>query len=160
MIHGATADAIAARRALRDCYVALKELEQAVTTTELRLRWVTAVTLLRVVGHVLKKVDGERSTYLSSAINTVWNIVMNEKGNEIFLDFIERERNTILKEYDTAERHVHVIYKTDEQLLGILVGARIMKPVDAVRNAISWWEKLLRDVEDQAQFLRISDHKQ
>lgn len=157
---GAAADAIAARRVLRDCHAALNELRLAAEGTEWRLRWVAVITLLRVVGHVLKKVDGERSPYLASAIDANWaKVTAPGGGNEIFHDFIERERNTILKEYDTSERLVAPVNAKSGPALGILVGTQIMKPLDALRDAITWWERLLVRVETEAQALRVRDRR-
>ena len=46
------------RQVLADCESALSDLRQA-SQTELRRRRATAVALLKAVGHVLDKVDGE-----------------------------------------------------------------------------------------------------
>lgn len=155
---GATADAIAARRVLRDCHFAMQELRVAAEGREWRLRWVAVITLLRVVGHVLGKVDSERSSYLADAIQSHWaRVKAAPSGHVIFHDFIERERNTILKEYDTSERIVASI--DGGQQFGLLIGAHIIEPLDAVRQAIGWWERLLTEIEEDAQRMRLDAKK-
>src|SRR5687768_12740911 len=90
----ARSDAIAARRVLRDVHIGLRELNTAQSDSEWRLRWVSIVTLLRSVGHVLDKVDGRRSTHLEQAVSEVWTeIKENRKDNRIYFQFIEMERN-------------------------------------------------------------------
>lgn len=155
---GATADTIAARRVLRDCHFALQELQAAAEGREWRLRWVTVITLLRAVGHVLGKVDGERSTYLAAAIKSHWTRVKAAPGGHvIFHDFIERERNTILKEYETSERLVASV--DGDRQFGLLIGTHIVKPLVAVRQAIGWWERLLTEIEEDAQRMRTAERK-
>lgn len=150
--------ALAARRVLRDCQLALRDLQSAEPGAAWRLRWVTAITLLRVVGHVLQKVDGERSLHLAQAIETVWAGVKQPRiGNEIFHDFIERERNTILKEYRPDHRAVAPLEAGDGGSLGMLIGSEIVPPTEAVQRAIRWWGRLLVSIENEAQRLRFAD---
>ena len=63
-----------------------------------RRRWVALVALLRAVGHVLEKVDGPvgcqaRRQAIASGYQAL-------KRTEIFNDFIESQRNSVLKEYE------------------------------------------------------------
>ncbi len=58
------------------------------------------VSLLRAVGHVLNKVDGASCPEMRAAVDEVWSEWKADKtANAIFFDFIEDERNSILKEY-------------------------------------------------------------
>lgn len=67
---------------------------------EWRMMWLSQVTLLRVIGHVLAKVDVEASTLHKLAINDMWAKWKVERlHNWIFWDFIEDERNNLLKAY-------------------------------------------------------------
>lgn len=49
----------AARRVLADCEAAVEMLENEHDEQRWRVLWIGAMALLRVVGHVLRKVDGE-----------------------------------------------------------------------------------------------------
>jgi hypothetical protein len=65
-----------------------------------RLHWVAAVALVRAVGHVLDKVDGTSPAVKSAARAAFTRWKSSAPEHEIFREFIERERNTILKEYE------------------------------------------------------------
>jgi hypothetical protein len=54
---------------LLDCEAALQDLRSGGTGLLWRTRWVAAVSLLRAVGDVLNKVDGERRPELRAAID-------------------------------------------------------------------------------------------
>jgi hypothetical protein len=110
-----------------------------------------------MVGHVLKKVDAERSPFLRDALDEEWALVQQGgPANEIFHDFIERERNSILKEYLLEETKVAPL---DDGIglesAGLHIGVRVIQPVDAVTEALSWWEKLLGRVEETAHRAQI-----
>ena len=65
------------------------------------------VSLLRAVGHVLNKVDGASCPEMRAAVDEVWSEWKADKtANAIFFDFIEDERNSILKEYRPAPARV------------------------------------------------------
>lgn len=156
---GAMTDAVAARRVLRDCHHAAKEFRDASSPLERRLRWFTALILLRAVGHVLDKVDGQRASYLHDAVIQRWKAVqIGSRADDIFHDFIERERNLLLKEYRSDER---VLEPRDDS--GgtdiLLVGAEVLTRSEALSRAIAWWERLLGDVETAAQTSRIRSAK-
>lgn len=146
----ARCDAIAARRVLRDCHHAVREFKSAVRPVEVRVRWLAALALLRSVGHVLDKVDGSRSTHLRAAINTRWvEVRSGTLHDQIFHDFIERERNMLLKEYRADDRLVQ--YRADNDVAdALLVGTEIMSRSDALTRALDWWERLLHDIETSA----------
>jgi len=75
-------------------------------------------------------------------------------GHVIFHDFIDRERNSILKEYATNDR---IVASADgSRRLGLLIGTQIIEPLDAVRQAIGWWERLLQEIEADAQKARMA----
>jgi hypothetical protein len=59
-----------------------------------------ALTLLRTVGHVLEKVDGARGATYRKAVGSALEAM--ESRSEIachFWEFVEQERNNVLKEY-------------------------------------------------------------
>lgn len=92
----------AARQVLADCRGALDELVDGVQGPTWRRRWIIAVVLLRTVGYVLEKVDGARSNKHKAEISRWWANLKSTKPNPaIFWLFIEEERNTIVKEYQT-----------------------------------------------------------
>ncbi len=87
-----------AREVLEDCVAALNMLEEEEDLRKWRIVWAGSVALVRAVGHVLDKVDGEDPILkrVAGEFFARW-----KKGGEhrIFLDFVERERNSLLKEY-------------------------------------------------------------
>lgn len=99
---------------LQDCKIALKLIENEDDSDIWRVHWAGAVALLRAVGHVLHKVDSVEHPDLKQTIEAqfrVWNSDSSE--HQIFRDFIDQERNSILKEY-TSSAH-------DGGLLPILI---------------------------------------
>jgi len=89
-----------ARLVLADCEEAAADLVCGVQGSSWRRRWITSVALLRVVGHVLDKVDSSRSTVHKLAIDEAWRSLQRSKPEPaIFWGFIINERNNVLKEY-------------------------------------------------------------
>ncbi len=174
----------AARRVLDDCRVALAMLEEEKDLQKWRIIWVSAVALLRTVGHVLDKVDGD-----DPRVRTVARTLFNKwKGNdptdEIFREFIEKERNFILKEYQVN------IHPLDE--VPVLISARLASVEGAPRNlsasftdmfpdniyrpvlegsyegddardvytvALDWWVEQLRSVDMKVKRLKRASQK-
>lgn len=87
-----------AREVLEDCRLALKMLEEEQDFQRWRILWAGAVTLTRVVGHVLDKIDG-RDAVIKQVAGDCFRSWKHGKEHEIFREFIERERNSLLKEY-------------------------------------------------------------
>lgn len=149
----ARSDTVAARRVLRDCHIALHELEKADSDAIWRLRWITQVTLLRAAGHVLDKVDGSRSIYLRKAVDEIWgNIKSDKELNWIFFYFINIERNSILKEYRVGERIILSLdgCNEDRRERGVLIRHRVYSQRELVKHSLAWWERTLADVEERA----------
>lgn len=160
-----------ARFVLQDCKVALEDLRAAEATgVQWRIRWIAVVALLRAVGHVLDKVDGAQSPQLRAAINKEFERLKASKPEpRIFWDFIEAERNNILKVYQFGARQsvtvrlgmLHVNFKTGEQWSdssGPTIYTYEMatepfvgqKPHQVVEQAIAWWEHYLDEIEKHA----------
>lgn len=77
----------------------LSELSKAPTALW-RPRWVGLVALLRAVGHVLDKVDGETNNAARQAIDTAWEEIRQSRPEPlIFWEFVDAERNNVLKAY-------------------------------------------------------------
>jgi hypothetical protein len=65
-----------------------------------RLYWVAGITLLRTIGHVLAKSDSTTSEKHKTEIESLWDIWKTDRDeNCIFWEFIEKERNNLLKTY-------------------------------------------------------------
>lgn len=156
-----------ARDVLQDCRVALALLEDEPRESEWRVHWIAAVTLLRSVGHVLSKVDGGISPKVRATADSLF---AEWKGSapehEIFREFIEDERNNILKEYSFAVSEGPVE-------LGLVfgdVGGPVATEVVTIREnvyrpmshgfyegedgrtliemAIDWWERQLTAIDE------------
>lgn len=144
-------DALAARRVLRDCYRVRTRLAKADSAVDKRLGWILAVTLLRSVGHVLKNIDSKRSPYLAHAIRSAyqsWKV--KYAMHLIFHEFIENERNAVIKEYRIAPA-VTAAAESATGLPGfVLVGDQALTPDSVIGRGIRWWEDQLYSIEQDA----------
>jgi hypothetical protein len=93
--------ALVARKVLADCETAHQLLrKEKMGSATWRVHWVACLTLLRAVGHILDKIDGEADAKHSAAIKAKWEEWNTYKQeNSIFWNFIDSERNNLLKEY-------------------------------------------------------------
>ncbi len=144
---------IKAREVLSDCKDALEELDNTQGSIW-RIRFITAITLLRAVGHILEKVDGKTSDIHKSVIENQWTIWKNDRTNhEIFWSFIENERNLILKEYQiNGGQGVTVFIGEDRCEYNYPMNDGYYKgrdQRDIILEAIQWWEKELSTIEDE-----------
>lgn len=161
----------AAREVLEDCRLALAMLEEEKDLARWRVHWAAAVALLRAVGHVLHKVDGEDplTRRLAAAAFKRWKGAAPE--HEIFREFIEPERNSILKEYRFRHHplddvQMAVAYTLQNPVTGetmqmgdvLPLGDNIYRPFldgwregddarDVLSEAIDWWEAELSALE-------------
>ena len=162
---------VAARKVLTDCEVALEMLENEEDLGRWRVYWAGALALLRAVGHVLYKVDGDDPTllHLIDAAYNRWKT--NREANAIFWEFIEKERNNILKEY---RFNIHPIGDVDVVLMTAIqhpetgdtaqiaqvvpICENIYRPItdgfregddarDVYREALDWWDSQLMTIE-------------
>lgn len=154
----------AARSVLEDCYVALRMLEEETDLQRWRVHWAAAAALTRAVGHVLDKVDGARDPRIKKAAAHAFRRWKgNDPQHEIFREFIELQRNNILKEYrfedhPLEEVDVAVIYTLRNSITGetketaevIPIGDNIYRPIlagysegndarDVLSEALEWW---------------------
>jgi hypothetical protein len=160
-----------ARLVLEDCRLALQLLEDETDSQRWRLHWVAAVALIRAVGHVLDKVDGESQAVKSAARAAFARWKSDAPEHEIFREFIERERNTILKEYEfnlhpNEEIEFVLVSKLRRPSDGAIVetaqiasiGDNIYRPLldgfregddarDVLSEAIEWWDVELAAIE-------------
>ena len=144
-----------------------------------RVLWIGAMALLRAVGHVLLKVDGEipRQRALIKAAYRRWKDD-GRSEHSVFRRFIEEERNNILKEYrlnvvDSGEVGVAVVTGdpdagcvTDET--PFVLDENLFRPVtgsfgagedarDVYREAIKWWDTELSRLESDVTGLEDQD---
>ncbi len=126
-----------------------------------RVSWAAVVSLLRAVGHVLQKVDGPASPTLAKAIADHWRSwKADPSAHAIFGDFIEKERNNVLKQYtfgyteDSVEVHstgadgVTRVYQAVPFHMRIH-GGRFdgQDGLDVARSAAQWWQAQLDAIE-------------
>lgn len=136
---------------------------------EWRRRWITALALLRAVGHVLDKIDAKTNPSLRKIIKKKWSDISNNKSESaIFWQFINKERNNILKEYKFHAGQgvtvtiptTYIDSKTGEQTPGESVPTiyhytinsgpyKGKEQKEVLNEAIEWWDKHLTDIEKQ-----------
>jgi hypothetical protein len=163
---------IAARQALDDCREAVELLIDGVQGSEWRRRWVLAIVLLRAVGHVLDKVDGNQSPHSRSAIDHWWaKLKQTRPEPSIFWEFIDEERNSILKQYRSRAGQ-GVTVRVPTLCLNVKTGEQRSEPDpplpplyhytlisgpfegrdhrDVLREAIQWWACQLDSIDIMA----------
>jgi len=106
---------------------------------EWRMHWVFGVVMLRTVGHVLAKVDSRKSGAHKRLIQDFWNRWKADRAeNWVFWEFIEDERNNILKAYEFG-------VEIDEHGLW---HARLGEDgVQLLRESTYWWRLQLESIE-------------
>jgi len=160
------------REVYSDCCYARDEFSLAIKSGDYKkakVMWFSCLTLLRAIGHVLHKVDSKQygkpfSDKLQDRFKS-W-----KKDEEIYKDFIEKERNQILKEYSSSilvkqSTQQEVITTTDGEPIttsdGDLITAEITlqslvkahghlageTPLTVLNQAIDWWDKQLEFFE-------------
>lgn len=89
-----------ARIVLQDYRHAIVKHTADLQAEDFRISWISVVTLLRAVGHVLQKVDVQQSPALKKAVDQKWEeLRLSKPEPQIFWSFIEDERNRFLKNY-------------------------------------------------------------
>ena len=148
-----------ARKVLNDCRHAHELLELEENERKFRLLWVSCSSLLRAVGHVLVKVDAESNTHLKKAIAEWWsNLNQNKDQHPIFFEFIDLERNNILKEYELGmfSGEIDVLINTTGE--SFTLAEAVFCPMsygafdgedcrDIALQAIEWWETQIKFIE-------------
>jgi hypothetical protein len=161
---------------LGDCQVALKMLEEEKSLERWRIVWAAAVCLIRTVGHVLDKVDCANDPTLKKITAQHYQHWKGEASEHlIFREFIEKERNNILKEYQI---NIHPLEDVSVAVQGVLrpvdggeaidladvfnIGENIYRPVvdgpwegedarDILETAIRWWVAELQLIEKETE---------
>jgi hypothetical protein len=154
-----------ARIVLNDCRVALHWLEDDTEEVAFRIHWVGLCALLRAVGHVLQKIDGSISPVHRRTIDAHWEAWgACREEHAIFWDFIEGERNAVLKQYEVGyqERDVAVVALGKSGPEFHLLDVAIFKPMSSgtfagedarnvARGAITWWHTRLDEIEEEVE---------
>ena len=146
-------------------------LQQAIDQKRLedaKLFWFAALAMLRAIGHVLDKVDAKAQG--ANFRNKLDERFRLWKQDPIFINFIELERNNILKEYESslselaATEDGFLLLESGDSLLtesgdnfvitttitnlvkghGMFSG---MAPPDVLSKALTWWDKELSELE-------------
>lgn len=146
-----------ARKVLDDCKHALSLLEDVTEPDTFRVLWVSGIALARTVGHVLKKIDSVNDPEVNKAVAQVYDSWKKDRsGNIIFWEFIEQERNRVLKQYEMnfIEGAVDIVandkvYTLDECLYcpiadGVFGGEDCR---DMIEESIKWWDRQLNHIE-------------
>ena len=153
--------ALTAEAVLKDCEFALACLESEDDRRRFKLLWMAAVAGLRSVGHVLKNVDGAHEPQIKRAAASAfarWKT--DREKHKISWDFIEDERNALLKE---ARRGVLAIpydlmagkqrHSFDFQIYAPMVdgpyGGEDCR--DVLKLAIIWWKRELKERKRDAE---------
>lgn len=155
-------DSLVAWDVLEDCEHALEMLQVEGSFDNFRVIWVAAIAQVRAVGHVLHKVDGERNPKLKKIIEDIFgDWKKNREGNAIFWDFIENERNSVLKQYEfgflfgpigiISTDDDEEIQKLDKGLYCPILEGRYEGEDcrDVLAEAIKWWKNQLSRIEKQ-----------
>lgn len=109
---------------------------------EWRLYWVAGVALLRTVGHVLAKVDANSSARHAETIGSMWKQFRSDyEGSRILWEFIEKERNSLLKTYSFGARLAR-----DEEG-GYIEFGDGEDAFQLFRQAVYWWRHQLMEIE-------------
>ena len=150
-----------ARAVLADCKHAHELLEVESRADTFRVLWVAGVALARAVGHVLQKIDGGSTNATREAIERAYaGWKADKQANAIFFEFIEQERNQVLKQYELGflagpigVATPDAVFTLDEQIFcplaeGPFAGEDCR---DVLKLAIDWWELQLRDIESASQ---------
>jgi hypothetical protein len=148
-------------------------LEEEQDLQRWRVHWAAAVALLRAVGHVLNKVDGADNPGVREAAAAAFERWKStDPAHEIFRDFIDRERNNLLKEYRSNVHPLNSVkfllqYTAVPEGGGepiqfaevAAIGENIYRPLidgpwegndarDVLEMAIDWWERELAAIDD------------
>lgn len=106
--------------------------------------WVAGVAILRIIGHVLAKVDSSSSAVHGAEINRLWDEWKADRAEHtIFWNFIEKERNNILKSYEFGAQLVEddddadIVFSDGDSAFG------------KFRDALYWWRAQLEELESK-----------
>jgi hypothetical protein len=154
------------RAVLEDCRLAYRLLDTEKDDGRWRLMWVAAVTLLRTVGHVLDKVDASNPNVRAVTNQLYEGWKHDDPKHEIFREFIDQERNNILKQYEFGVSQGPLLVSpflvdrdgNEYQLEPAIWSENIYRPMATgpyegedgrtlIDDAIEWWQQQLDEVD-------------
>ena len=151
----------AARKVLKDCYLAHELMEAETESNRLRIQWIGALALCRLIGDVLDKVDKKNLPHLKNRIEPQWQSIRHEP---IFTDFIKGSRDRALHQYD-IDLHEHsrvniaIVLPDGSEHHDTLDECLFMPLVDGFGHgedardifleALNWWDEKLSEIEKQ-----------
>ena len=110
-----------------------------------RTRWIAGVACLRTIGHVLDKIDAKRSLMHRTLIEEAWKSWKKEPDDHrVFFNFIEKERNNILKEFSFGTEFQEYDEEPDPRCLEAYEDA-----AELFREAVYWWRAQLTEIENR-----------
>lgn len=157
-------EVLRAELVLEDCRRAIEGLERERDPDLFRVWLAAAFALVRAVGHVLDKFDGNESDEARLAVKKFWDEWKKGEGeHRIFKDFIEHERNAILKTYefnfnpDPSPIHFtdgkEVFQLENEDLFYVPADSGPYAGEDVrelLGEACDWWSRQLALIKDEA----------
>jgi hypothetical protein len=159
--------ALTARKTLADCEIAHGLLKnEKKDSPAWRVHWVACLALLRAVGHVLRNIDGKSTDKHAKVIEAAWvEWKTNENEHAIFWNFIQAERNNLLKQYAfgvepeptliVADSGAQVVAEGGDKVVGddyfrlSLECFEGQEGRDVVLEAIDWWKARLDKIGAQ-----------
>jgi len=146
------------RLVLDDVEQCLQWLEDEPDEFRFRMVLVAAIALVRTVGHVLRNIDSRNDEKLKRVVDDkfeAWR--QNREKSKVFWEFINEERNSILKEYEFRFDFAPIV-TTAESDHAWRVGSNLYCPVaegvyagedvrDVLKEAVAWWRRELQEIE-------------
>jgi|SRR5580658_183103 hypothetical protein len=161
----------AARHVLKDCRLAHAMLEDETEPDKFRVLWVAASALIRSVGQVLDKIDGQ-DPHLRAVARERYNLWRKDNAEHlIFRNFIKQERDLVIHEYRSnldprenlpvaiidgrpaliseTDAAVDSSYRLDENIFRPFAGGRWAGEDvrDVLLEAMEWWERELTVID-------------
>jgi hypothetical protein len=110
-----------------------------------QVQWIAGIALLRSTGHVLYKVDSKSTERHRRIIREIWAEWQSDrKKHWVFWEFIEKDRNNILKEFNLNFKTGPYL-EPNEYDIEKIVYNKLWK----FREAVYWWRAQLRTLEEQ-----------
>jgi len=145
-----------AYEALRDAEFILELLEDCEDKRLFRIYFVACMTILRTVGQVLVS-KNTKPTIKASALKLFEDHKSNQEKHRIFFDFVKKERDIIVHEYDiNLGEDYDVVFSSDDTVFSL---GDLYRPLadfefdgedvrDLIREAINWWVVQLKIIAE------------
>ena len=107
------------------------------------LPWIAGIYLLRTTEHVLDKVEKKKSHLHKKVISQKWKDWKTyQPENWIFWEFIEEDRNNILKEFQLGFETTPYAEANEYE-----VEEAVYEKMNLFRESVYWWRQQLREIE-------------